>query len=552
MHSHMEMERDGSKATRSTLRQAKRRLLTVFGLLVVAVLLRHPAALLGAAGCFLFGLLWAGVSLRIIMKRLLLIIPFGLGAVVLLPFHTAGEPVFTLLGQTASAEGIRQAELILLKIVCANLLITYLSATTPQFLLIKSLRAVGIPAVLIEIISLMLRYFYLLKAEAQSMVKAQRSRGLVLDGWLWSRRTYKRFGELLGVLFLRSQGRSERIYRSIMARGGFAGHDAAPITNGPNDGSGPHKHHASERGRLGMLERGDMEAAIEVLGVSYRYGAIEALHNVSFRIEQGDKVALMGPNGAGKSTLISLLSGLEQPSEGSVRLLGESLAEGGAKRLRSRLGVVFQDPDDQIFSTTVEEDVAFGPGNMGLTDEQIRHRVEKALGAVHMLEYRHRSPFELSYGQKRRVAIAGVLAMEPDIIVLDEPMAFLDPKSRDDLQGLLEAMHETGITLIVATHDVDFAAEWAQRVLLLKDGGLLAEGTTDLLFDDSLLSKADLHLPRLARPFRVLQGAGGLKPKTVLEAAQHIWKLMVRSEQQVQHNAGDKRDLQVSQQDKSK
>jgi cobalt ECF transporter T component CbiQ len=535
MHSHIEMERDSSKATRSTLRQAKRRLLTVFGLLVVAVLLRHPAALLGAAGCFLFGLLWAGVSLRIIVKRLLLIIPFGLGAVVLLPFHTAGEAVFTLLGQTASAEGIRQAELILLKIVCANLLITYLSATTPQFLLIKSLRAVGIPDVLIEIISLMLRYFYLLKAEAQSMVKAQRSRGLVLDGWLWSRRTYKRFGELLGVLFLRSQGRSERIYRSIMARGGFAGHDDA-----------------SERGRLGMLERGDMEAAIEVLGVSYRYGAIEALHNVSFRIQQGDKVALMGPNGAGKSTLISLLSGLEQPSEGSVRLLGESLAEGGVKRLRSRLGVVFQDPDDQIFSTTVEEDVAFGPGNMGLTDEQIRQRVEKALGAVHMLEYRHRSPFELSYGQKRRVAIAGVLAMEPDIIVLDEPMAFLDPKSRDDLQGLLEALHETGITLIVATHDVDFAAEWAQRVLLLKDGGLLAEGTTDLLFDDSLLSKADLHLPRLARPFRVLQGTGGLKPKTVLEAAQHIWKLMVRSEQQVQHNAGDKRDQQVSQQDKSK
>ncbi|MDQ0115973.1 cobalt ECF transporter T component CbiQ [Paenibacillus harenae] len=527
MHSHMEMEKGGSRAGQPALRQAKRRLLTVIGLLVVVVLFKHPAALFGAAGCFLFGLLWAGVSLRTILKRLLLIVPFGLGAVVFIPFQSEGTPIFTIFGLTASAEGVSQAEIILLKIVCANLLITYMGATTPQFLLIKSLRAVGIPAVLIEIISLMLRYFYLLKAEAQSMVKAQRSRGLVLDGWLWSRRTYKRFGELLGVLFLRSQGRSERIYNSIMARGGFAGHSPEP--GGEN---GVDEHHARERGSLGMLERGDKEAAIEVLGVSYRYGATQALHNVSFRIGQGEKVALMGPNGAGKSTLISLLNGLEQPSEGEVRLLGESLAEVGAKRLRSRIGVVFQDPDDQIFSTSVEEDVAFGPGNMGLNEEQTRQRVEKALSAVNMLEYRGRSPFELSYGQKRRVAIAGVLAMEPDIIVLDEPMAFLDPKSRDGLQELLESMHETGITLIVATHDVDFAAEWAGRVLLLKDGGLLAEGTTDLLFDDSLLSKADLHLPRLARPFRMLQATGGVKPKTVLEAAQQIWKLMTKGEQQ--------------------
>lgn len=545
MHSHLEMEKGGSRAGQSTLRQAKRRLLTVIGLLVVVVLFKHPAALFGAAGCFLFGLLWAGVSLRTIVKRLLLIVPFGLGAVVFIPFQSAGTPLFTIIGQTASAEGVRQAEIILMKIVCANLLITYLGAMTPQFLLIKSMRAVGIPAVLIEIISLMLRYFYLLKAEAQSMVKAQRSRGLVLDGWLWSRRTYKRFGELLGVLFLRSQGRSERIYRSIMARGGFAGHASQSVI----EGNEHNRHHARERGGLGMLERGDKEAAIEVLGVSYRYGAVKALRNVSFRIGQGEKVALMGPNGAGKSTLISLLNGLEQPSEGEVRLLGESLAEGGAKRLRSRIGVVFQDPDDQIFSTSVEEDVSFGPGNMGLTDEQTRQRVEKALRAVQMLEYRHRSPFELSYGQKRRVAIAGVLAMEPDIIVLDEPMAFLDPKSRDGLQELLEEMHKTGITLIVATHDVDFAAEWAGRVLLLKDGGLLAEGTTDLLFDDSLLAKADLHLPRLARPFRMLQGTSGVKPKTALEAAQQIWKLMTKGEQQASYISGEEREKTASQQD---
>jgi cobalt transport protein ATP-binding subunit len=285
---------------------------------------------------------------------------------------------------------------------------------------------------------------------------------------------------------------------------------------------------ASKRRVRGMLEKDERNAAIEVRHATYRYGNTSALNDVSFQVMQGDKVVLMGPNGAGKSTLIALLNGIEKPAEGEVHVFGERMNEQAGKRLRSRIGVVYQDPDDQIFSTTVEEDVAFGPRNLGLTEEEVRERVDKALREVHMLEQRSRSPFELSYGQKRRVAIAGVLAMEPDIMILDEPMAFLDPKSRDELQALLETMHASGLTLIVATHDVDFAAEWAGRVLLLKEGRLLASGTTDLLFDDQLLEQADLHLPRLVRPFRLLDEASGYKPRTVREATQYIWKLMMK------------------------
>ncbi|GGD99593.1 cobalt ECF transporter T component CbiQ [Paenibacillus nasutitermitis] len=502
----------GAQVKLPFLRRVNRRLMTVLGLLVTVMLFKHPAALSGAAGCFLFFMLWSDISLRHIVKRLLLIVPFGLGAVVFIPFQGDGTPLFELWRWTATGEGVRHALVILLKIVCANLLITYLLAVTPLFDLIKGLRTLGIPSIFIEMTGLMMRYFFLLKDEAYSMVKAQRSRGMKMEGWFWSKRTYKRFGELLGVLFLRAYWRSQRIYLSISARGGFAG--------------GTEGTSASPPAAAKCKVQEESQMVIDVKEITYRYGAIEALRGVSFGIEQGAKTVLMGPNGAGKSTLISLLNGLEQPAAGEIHVLGEKLTQESGRLVRQRVGVVYQDPDDQIFSTTVEEDVAFGPRNLGLGETDVAERVRESLDSVGMGELRGRSPFELSYGQKRRVAIAGVLAMQPEVIILDEPMAFLDPKSRDDLQALLEKMHEMGITLMIATHDVDFAAEWADQVLILKDGRMLAAGTTDLLFDDGLLMQADLHLPRLVRPFRMLEGTKEMRPRTVRQAAQYIWKLM--------------------------
>lgn len=502
-----------SEGVKPLIAHPSARLWTVVILLVAVVAIRQPAVLAGTAGLLLFLLLWCGIPLRKVLRRLLLLLPFGAGAALFIPFHTEGTPAFEWLGFTASHEGIERATAILLKLASANMLLTYLLAVTPLFALIRSLRAIGVPAIMLELMALLLRYFFLLKEEAQAMSKAQRSRGMKTSGWLWKAFTYRRFGQLLGALFVRAYLRSGRIYAAMTARGGFEGgtnvkqrEDAATAT--AHGGTAP---------------------VVEVNNVGYAYGNIQALRSVSFDIAPGAKVALMGPNGAGKSTLISLLNGLEQAQTGEVKLFGETVTRANEHRLRRFVGVVYQDPDDQIFSTTVLEDVAFGPRNLGLTAEEAEARAEEALESVGMLALKRRSPFELSYGQKRRVAIAGVLAMRPSFLILDEPMSFLDPRGRDELQELLEQLHRSGLTILVATHDVDFAAEWADRVLLLKDGALLASGNSDLLFDDGLIAQASLHLPRLARPFRLLQGAGDERPRTVKQAAQLIWKLMTRS-----------------------
>lgn len=492
------------------IKDPRHRLWVTLILLAGIVNVSSPVLLYWITGIITIILLWAGISIRYLFRRLLLILPFGFGAIVFLPFIVEGETLFHF-GLTVSIEGVERAVLILLKIVGANLLISYLLAVTPLFDLIKSLRSIGIPAVMIEMMNLMMRYFFLLSEEVKAMLKAQKSRGFRPNGWLWSRQTYRRFGELLGVLFIRAYSRSQRIYLSMSARGGFA-----------------MKHESIEQ--FQEIKRGlkMTNMALEVNEVGYRYGDNLVLKNVSMDIKIGTKAALMGPNGAGKSTLISLLNGLESPDKGEIKVFGEIVNDSNREQVRQKVGVVYQDPDDQIFSTTVEEDVAFGPRNLGFSPQEVEELVVMALGSVGMREYRKRSPFELSYGQKRRVAIAGVLAMRPDVLILDEPMAFLDPKGRDDLQALLESMHLMGITIMIATHDVDFVAEWADHVIILKEGNILTSGTSDLLFDEKWITAADLHLPRLARPFRMLKvDETNLNPKTVKQAAQMIWRLMV-------------------------
>lgn len=521
---------NGSTAQKTIWKKPLHRTWAVLIGIVVAVSIPNTAILTVMLSSILFVMLWCGIPFRFIITRLLLILPFGFFAALFLPFTSQGEPVFHMFGFVASDEGITKALLILLKICCANLLLTFLIATTPLFDLIKSLRAIGIPAIMIELVSLMMRYFFLLAEESRSMLRAQKSRGLSTEGWFWPRRVYKRFGQLLGMLFLRAYSRSQRIYLSMSARGGFD----FPVKQVVGSGVEQSKRQKDKRAVIGQdpfqsseARRNDM--AIEVRGVSYHYGQQRVLRDITFTVNRGSKVALMGPNGAGKSTLISLLNGLEEPSKGEVRIFGVTIDKTNRDLVRRRVGVVYQDPDDQIFSPMVEDDVAFGPRNLGLSEEDIEERVHMALGSVGVLDLRKRSPFELSYGQKRRVAIAGVLAMRPEILVLDEPMAFLDPKGRDDLQALLEGIHLMGMTIIVATHDVDFAAEWADTVVILKEGQLHRSGSTDLLFDEKLVKEADLHLPRLARPFRLLEGEGSdAKPKTVKQAAQMMWRLMTR------------------------
>jgi cobalt/nickel transport system ATP-binding protein len=236
-----------------------------------------------------------------------------------------------------------------------------------------------------------------------------------------------------------------------------------------------------------------MSCAIEARGLRFSYpDGRQALAGVDLHVAHGERVAVLGPNGAGKTTLMLHLNGLLR-SEGHLRVAGVDVHGPRIRELRARVGLVFQDPDDQLFMPTVGEDVAFGPRNLGLAEEEVRGRVALALGAVGMLGSEDRPPHALSMGQRRRVAIASVLAMEPSLLVLDEPSANLDPRSRRELLGVLDAIDRT---LLVVTHDLPFAAQLCERAVILSAGRIVADGScADVLADESLLATHDLELP---------------------------------------------------------
>lgn len=271
-----------------------------------------------------------------------------------------------------------------------------------------------------------------------------------------------------------------------------------------------------------------MTKAIEISNLIYTYpDGTPALKDISLSVDKGSRVALLGPNGAGKSTLLLHLNGIHLPQRGRIRVFGQELSKQTEMAIREKIGLVFQDPDDQVFATTVWDDVAFGPLNMNLTKHEVEHRVADALNAVMMWELKDKAPHHLSFGQKKRVAIAGVLAMDPEVVVLDEPTAYLDPGGQEVLMTILEEFHRRGKTLILATHDIDLAAEWADAVIIVKDGRTLVQGGTDLLADISLVREANLRLPTVSRVFSNFSEFQGAKlPKTVEEAVQILKKLL--------------------------
>lgn len=235
-------------------------------------------------------------------------------------------------------------------------------------------------------------------------------------------------------------------------------------------------------------------AALEVAGLAYRYpDGTQALYGVDLRIGVGERVAILGPNGAGKTTLMHHLNGLLPAQVGSVAVHGVPVSQADPPALRQRVGLVFQDPDDQLFMPTVWQDVAFGPANAGLRGAELEARVAEALTAVGMRDAAQRPPHHLSFGQRRRVAIATVLSMRPDVLVLDEPSSNLDPTSRRELAEILLSLDAT---LVLVTHDLLFALQLCPRAVVLSAGQVVGDGPTDeLLADDAFLAQHRLELP---------------------------------------------------------
>ena len=273
---------------------------------------------------------------------------------------------------------------------------------------------------------------------------------------------------------------------------------------------------------------------LEVQNIKYSYNKdYQALKGVSLKVEKGEMVALLGKNGAGKSTLFLHLNGIYEPDEGKVFIDGEELKydKKSLLKFRQKVGIVFQNPDDQIFAPTVEEDVAFGPLNLKLPMEEVQKRVTESLARVGMSGFEKKAPHHLSGGQKKRVAIAGILAMKPEIMVLDEPTAGLDPQGVRGLSKLLKELNDEGITIIISTHEVDLVPNYAKKVFVLVDGLLIAEGTPKEIYaQPEILDQANLEVPIVTELFQDLEKEGfdmnNDYPLTIDEAKEKFLELL--------------------------
>ncbi|MGB8382872.1 MAG: ABC transporter ATP-binding protein [Dermatophilaceae bacterium] len=233
---------------------------------------------------------------------------------------------------------------------------------------------------------------------------------------------------------------------------------------------------------------------LDVRGLGYAYpDGHQALYGVDLHVHRSERVALLGPNGAGKTTLVLHLNGILTPGAGSVAVSGLPVTKANLPEIRRRVGIVFQDPDDQLFMPTARDDVAFGPMNLGLRGAELDRRVAHALAVVGMTAYADRPPHHLSFGQRRRVAVATVLAMQPEILVLDEPSSNLDPASRRELADIVTSLD---VTVLMVTHDLPYALQLCERSVILSDGVIVADGPTrDVLSDAELMAAHRLELP---------------------------------------------------------
>lgn len=241
------------------------------------------------------------------------------------------------------------------------------------------------------------------------------------------------------------------------------------------------------------------ETHIETKNLSFTYpDGTKALKNVNLQIKKGEKIAIMGPNGAGKSTLFSHFNGLTEPTSGHVEVDGEKIIFDREEllKVRQKVGIVFQNPNDQLFAPTVKEDVAFGPMNLGLDYDEVKNRITEALEMVGMSGFEDKTPHHLSGGQQKRVAIAGIIAMRPEIMILDEPTAGLDPEGVDKVLNILNKLNDEGMSIVVSSHDIEMINHFADRIFVLYDGEIIAQGDKHHIFSDKkLIKKAHLRNP---------------------------------------------------------
>lgn len=260
---------------------------------------------------------------------------------------------------------------------------------------------------------------------------------------------------------------------------------------------------------------------IEAQDVSFTYDGndAKALDGLSLKIRRGAKVAFMGGNGSGKSTFFLCLNGIRKPDRGKIWINGSpiSYTRKGLLDVRSKVGIVFQEPDNQLFSASVYEEVSFGILNLGADEETAKREVEHVLAELEITPFQDRPVHALSGGQKKQVAVADILVMHPEVMILDEPVAALDPKHTRKVQEIVEGLSKKGITVLMATHDIDYAYAWSDEIVLMKNGKVIRQGTPDeVCSDETVLKEAGLELPVVVRVYERLRQKGMISEDTAL------------------------------------
>lgn len=272
------------------------------------------------------------------------------------------------------------------------------------------------------------------------------------------------------------------------------------------------------------------EPIVTVKDVKFSYPAgVSALHGVSFDIKQGERIALLGPNGSGKSTLILLIAGLLTPKSGEIKVFGQKTTSKDFQKFRSRIGIVFQDPDDQLFTPSVIEDIEYGPKNLKIPDIDVHERSAHVLEKMGIAHLKDRPPHRLSFGEKKKVSLATALVLKPELLILDEPTANLDLVSRRGLIDTLNELSRAGTTIIVSTHDAEAIPELADRIVVISHGEKLVEGKTgEVLQDKKMLEASGLEPPTIVDLFGELKAQGYINevPLTAAEGKESLLKLL--------------------------
>jgi cobalt/nickel transport system ATP-binding protein len=454
---------------------------------------------------------------RIPLKRfaLFFLAPAWATLIVFLGF-SAGfgtTPIFSLGPLTFYREGMAQGLSAAARVASDMSWMAAVFLTTPFSRVLDSLKWFRVPTILIDTIALTYRYAFLLIDEFHHMRDAARSRG----GFRSFRNTQHSTALILAQVILRAYDRAGRIQSAMVARGAYA---SKPSGNNWAQGS----QACPNRCDVTPVVADSTGSILSCTNLSFGYVGAPLLEDITFNIDKGEVVVLCGPNGAGKTTLLKLFSGILNPARGEIFLSGMPLNRENRNDAFRHVGILAQDPNDQLFCTHVSEDIAYGPKNLGLDEREVARLVKTSMELMEVEHLAHRPIHRLSYGEMKRVGLAGIIALRPPLILLDEPTSSLDPASGQHLVRLLKHLNSHhGYTFVIVTHDINLASVIASRIIVLNEGRLVADGPARrILTDEKLLMDSRLEPPILTRLFQRLMGdsnsSNGI-PITIEEAA---------------------------------